>query len=80
MRHFFFFFYPFKLKFKCKQKRKVRVICILLGLRLLGHAAGTSLGFMFRIGTGFMQQALCYTQMLRHSSDVDEVCGQNNQS
>ena len=42
------FFYPFKfdLKFKYKQKWKVCVICVLPGLRLLGHAAGTSLGFM----------------------------------
>ena len=76
-----FFFYPVKfgLKFKCKQKWKVRVMCILPGLRLLEHAAGTSLGFMFRVGTGFMQQTF-NTQMLRHSSDTDEVCCQNNQS
>ena len=67
-----FFFNPVKidLKFKCKQKWKVCVICILPGLRLLGHAAGTSLGFMFRVGTGFMQQTLCNTQMLGHSSDT----------
>ena len=60
-----------------KQKWKVRVICILPGLRLLGHAAGTSLGFMFRVGTGFMQQTLCNTQMLRHNYSI---CYQNNQS
>ena len=42
-------------------------------------AAGTSLGFMFRVGTEFMQQTLCNTQMLRHSSDTDVVCCQNNQ-
>ena len=73
------FFYPvkFDLNFKCKQKWKVRVICILPELRLLGHAAGTSLGYMFRVGTGFMQQTLCNTQMLRHSYSV---CCQNNQS
>ena len=78
MRQLSFFFYSvkFDLKFKCKKKWKVCVICILPGLRL----AGTSLGFMFRIGTGFMQQTLCNTQMLRHSSDTDEVCCQNNQS
>ena len=77
-----FFFTPvkFDLKFKCKQKWKVRVICILPGLRLLGHAAGTSLGFMFRVGTGFMQQTLCNSQILSHSSDTDAVCCQNNQS
>ena len=77
-----FFFNPvkFDLKFKCKQKWKERVICILPGLRLLRHAAGTNLGFMFRAGTGFMQQTLCNTQMLRHSSDTAEVCCQNNQS
>ena len=81
MRHLFLF-YPviFDLKFKCKQKWKVFVICILPGLRLLGHAAGTSLGFMFRVGAGFMQQTLCNTQILRHSSDTDDVCCQNNQS
>ena len=73
-----FLFYPvkFDLKFKCKQNWKVCVICILPGLRLLGHAAGTSLGFMFRGGTGFMQQTLCDTQMLRDSFDTDEVCCQ----
>ena len=78
----FFFFNPVKfgLKFKCKQKWKVCVICILPGLRLLGHAARTSLGFIFRVGTRFMQQTLCITQMLRQSSDTDEVCCQNNQS
>ena len=77
-----FFFYPIKfdLKFKCKQKWKVCVICILPGLRLLGHAARTSLGFMFRVGTGFMQQCICNTQMLRHNPGTDEVCCQNNQS
>ena len=81
MRQLFFFYQvKFDLKFKCKQKWKVCVICILPGLRLLGHAAGTSLGFMFRVGTGFMQQTLCNTQMLRDSSDTDEVCCQNNQS
>ena len=76
------FFYPVKFDLKCKYKHKwkVRVICILPGLRLLEHAAGTSLGFMVRVGTGFMQQTLCNTQILRHSSDTDEVCCQNNQS
>ena len=49
-------------------------------VELLGHAAGTSLGFMFRVRTGFMQQTLCNTQMLRHNSDTDEVCCQNNHS
>ena len=44
------------------------------------HAAGTSLGFMFRVRTGFMQQTLCNIQMLKHSSDIDELCCQNNQS
>ena len=81
MRQLFFYSVKFDLKFKYKQKWKVCVLCILLpGLRLLGHAAGTSLGFMFRVGTGFMQQTLCNTQMLRHSSDTDEVRCQNNQS
>ena len=76
----FFYSVKFDLKCKCKHKWKVCVICILPGLRLLGQAAGTSLGFMFRVGTGFMQQTLCNTQILRHSSDTDEVCCQNNQS
>ena len=74
---FFFYLVKFDLNFKCKQKWKVRVICILPGLRLLGHTAGTSLGFVFRVGTGFMQQTLCNTQMLRHNYSV---CCQNNQS
>ena len=53
------FFTPSNLTLNLNADKSGKLSCILPGLRLLGHAAGTSLGFMFRVGTGSLQQTLC---------------------